>query len=169
MTQWVPLYESSPDVVKSEVATFFDVFPDGTIWSNDINGKGYDVVLAGHATPQTIDVDSMQRAARRDRSTRASRESLREVGFYVGARRCSRPTRARRAISRRGSPDAQINRDSNLRLQYLAGFGLNTYENAAHLSTDASLSQVPGQPVRRRRPRARAVATALIEAPREEP
>ncbi|HEY5060259.1 MAG TPA: hypothetical protein VII52_01935, partial [Gemmatimonadaceae bacterium] len=26
---------------------------------------------------------------------------------------------------------AQINRDSNLRLQYLAGMGLNTYENAS--------------------------------------
>ncbi len=73
VTQWVPLYESSPDVVKSEVATFFNVFPDGTIWSNDIQGKGYDVVLAGHATPQTIDVDSMQRAGFRDPRTRASR------------------------------------------------------------------------------------------------
>jgi spermidine synthase len=26
---------------------------------------------------------------------------------------------------------AEINRDSNLRLQYLAGMGLNTYENAS--------------------------------------
>ena len=27
--------------------------------------------------------------------------------------------------------DAQFNTDRNLRLQYLAGFGLNTYENAS--------------------------------------
>jgi len=60
VTQWVPLYESYPDVVKSEVATFFDVFPNSTVWSNDIQGKGYDVVLAGHAAPHTIDIDSLR-------------------------------------------------------------------------------------------------------------
>jgi spermidine synthase len=51
VTQWVPLYESHLDVVKSEFATFFNVFPTGTVWSNDINGKGYDVVLAGRVDP----------------------------------------------------------------------------------------------------------------------
>ena len=30
VTQWVPLYESTPEVVKSEIATFFEVFPNGT-------------------------------------------------------------------------------------------------------------------------------------------
>jgi spermidine synthase len=129
VTQWVPLYESFPDVVKSEVATFFDVFPDATIWSNDINGKGYDVVLAGHATPQTIDVDSMQ--ARLDNPANARvAASLADVGFpnagsllatYAGQARDLAPWLA----------DAQINRDANLRLQYLAGMGLNTYDNAA--------------------------------------
>src|SRR5205807_403877 len=32
ISQWVPLYESNFEVVKSEIATFFDVFPHGTIW-----------------------------------------------------------------------------------------------------------------------------------------
>ena len=40
VTQWVPLYESTPDVVKSEMATFFQVFANGTIWSNDDLGRG---------------------------------------------------------------------------------------------------------------------------------
>ncbi|MDB4877792.1 MAG: Spermine synthase [Gemmatimonadetes bacterium] len=127
VTQWVPLYESFPEVVKSEVATFFNVFPDGTVWSNDIQGKGYDVVLAGHATPQTIDVDSMQ--MRLTQNPRAA-QSLGEVGFtsamsllstYGGQARDLAPWLA----------DAQINRDSNLRLMYLAGMGLNTYQNAS--------------------------------------
>ena len=30
MTQWVPLYESSEETVKSEVATFCQVFPNAT-------------------------------------------------------------------------------------------------------------------------------------------
>ncbi|MFI5230327.1 MAG: fused MFS/spermidine synthase, partial [Gemmatimonadales bacterium] len=129
VTQWVPLYESYPDVVKSELATFFDVFTDGTVWSNDIQGKGYDVLLAGHATPQTINVDSMQTRLSRPDYARAV-QSLGEVGFnsalsllatYGGQARDLAPWLV----------DAQINRDSNLRLQYLAGMGLNTYENAS--------------------------------------
>ena len=31
VTQWVPLYETDLQTVKSEIATFFDVFPDGTV------------------------------------------------------------------------------------------------------------------------------------------
>jgi spermidine synthase len=129
VTQWVPLYESFPEVVKSEVATFFNVFPDGSIWSNDISGKGYDVVLAGHATPQTINIDSMQMRVMRPENAVAA-QSLSEVGFtsalsllatYGGQARDLAPWLV----------DAQINRDANLRLQYLAGFGLNSYQNAS--------------------------------------
>ncbi len=47
VTQWVPLYESTREAVQSEMATFFDVFPRGTIWGNDMQGLGYDVVLLG--------------------------------------------------------------------------------------------------------------------------
>ncbi len=127
VTQWVPLYESHPDVVKSELATFFEVFPAGDLWSNDINGSGYDVVLSGHASPQPINVDSMQ--ARLDANPIAA-ASLNDVGFgsavsllstYGGQARDLAPWLA----------DAQINRDSNLRLMYLAGMGLNSYENAS--------------------------------------
>jgi spermidine synthase len=129
VTQWVPLYESSPDVVKSEVATFFGAFPDGTVWSNDINGKGYDVVLAGHATPQTINLDTMQARLSSPEGARVA-QSLGEVGLssaislmstYGGQARDLAPWLA----------DAQINRDANLRLQYLAGLGLNRYESAS--------------------------------------
>ncbi|HTI64913.1 MAG TPA: fused MFS/spermidine synthase [Gemmatimonadaceae bacterium] len=129
VTQWVPLYESLPDVVKSELATFFDVFPDGTVWSNDIQGKGYDVVLSGHASPQPIDLDFIQRELSQPQYAGVA-QSLGEVGFgsamalfatYGGQARDLAPWLA----------NAQVNRDSNLRLQYLAGLGLNTYQNAS--------------------------------------
>jgi spermidine synthase len=129
VTQWVPLYESSPAVVKSEVATFFNVFSDGTVWSNDIQGRGYDLVLAGHAVPETIDLDSMQTRLSRPEGARIA-QSLAEVGLpsaisllstYGGQARDLAPWLA----------DAQINRDSNLRLQYLAGMGLNIYQSAS--------------------------------------
>jgi len=129
VTQWVPLYESSEDVVKSEMATFFSVFPYGTIWSNDIDGEGYDVVLLGQAGPSKIDLDALEQRLQREDHQRVA-ESLREVEFasaldllatYAG--QC---------------PDlgdwlkgAQINTDRNLRLQYLAGMGLNAYQGRA--------------------------------------
>ncbi len=40
VTQWVPLYESTTETVKSEVATFFRAFPTGSIWSNDDRSAG---------------------------------------------------------------------------------------------------------------------------------
>ncbi len=129
VTQWVPLYESNPGVVKSEIATFFEVFPGGTIWANDENGKGYDIVLLGQAGATKINVDDLQ--ARLDRSDYVDvGVSLREVGFksaidllgtYGGQASDLK-------VWLRG---AQINRDRNLRLQYLAGMNPNLYHEEA--------------------------------------
>ena len=128
MTQWVPLYESTEDVVQSEIATFFEVFPNGTIWGNDINGSGYDVVLAGHAEPAAIDLDAMDaRMSRPDHAFVA--RSLAEVGFWNWIDLLS--TYAGRAGDL--SPwlaGAEINRDRSLHLMYLAGMAPNVYENA---------------------------------------
>ncbi|MDP2998572.1 MAG: fused MFS/spermidine synthase, partial [Bryobacterales bacterium] len=124
VTQWVPLYESTADTVKSEIATFFEVFPNGSIWGNDtVFGEGYDVVLLGQAGALKIDVNELER--RLDRAGYSSAvKSLREVGFGSAISLLS-------TYAGQG-PDfaqwlgnAQINRDRNLRLQYLAGMGLN--------------------------------------------
>ena len=160
------LFESSPDVVKSELATFFDAFPDGTIWGNDINGSGYDVVLAGHATPQPIDVDSVDARLSRPEYTRAAR-SLADVGFSSGLALLS--TYAGRA--RDLAPwlaGAQLNRDSNLRLQYLAGFGLNMYESSSIYSQMLRYRHFPDDVFVGAGP-SREQLRAVIEAPREEP
>ena len=123
ITQWVPLYESDPATVKSEIATFFDAFPNGTIWGNDISGGGYDLVLMGQADPARIDVDAMQARLDGAQGLRVA-DSLREVNFgsaiqllatYAGQEPDLRPWLA----------GAEINRDGNLRLQYMAGMALN--------------------------------------------
>jgi spermidine synthase len=116
-------------VVKSEVATFFNVFPDGSIWSNDINGSGYDVVLAGHSASQQINLDSTQARLDRPENARAA-QSLQDVGF-ISARSLFSTYAGQARDLAPWLTDAQINRDSNLRLQYLAGMGLNSYESAA--------------------------------------
>jgi spermidine synthase len=128
MTQWVPLYESNLAVVRSEVGTFFSVFPNGTIWSNDDQGEGYDVVLLGAAGDPTIDLDRVQRRLSRE-DYGAVRASLRSIGYrsalallatYAGQAKDLAPWLQK----------AQINLDRNLRLQYLAGLGLNFYEQS---------------------------------------
>jgi len=124
VTQWVPLYESTPDVVRSEMATFFSVFPNGTVWRNDnVNGSGYDVVLVARLDDRPVDVDELQIRMMYPEYAKVQR-SLAEVGFnsvldlwstYSGSSQDLAPWLS----------GAEINRDSNLRLQYLAGLGYN--------------------------------------------
>src|SRR5262249_18772045 len=66
VTQWVPLYESDLPTVKSEIATFFDAFPGGTIWGNDFNSSGYDLVMLGQAHALKIDVEELQQRLERE-------------------------------------------------------------------------------------------------------
>jgi len=129
VTQWVPLYESDAETVKSEIATFFDVFPNGSIWANELNGGGYDLVLLGQAEPAPIDVDAIQ--ARLDQPAYwPVAKSLRDVGFASAVDLLG--TYAGRAADLKPwLTDAEINRDGNLRLQYLAGMALNSNKESA--------------------------------------
>ena len=125
VTQWVPLYESSAEVVKSEIATFFEAFPNGTVWGNDRNGEGYDVVLLGQHEPTRIDIEAMQnRLNRQDHAPVVN--SLQDIGMGSAIRLLA--TYAGQATDLAGwLKDAEINHDRNLRLQYLAGIHLNSY------------------------------------------
>ena len=141
ITVFVQLYESGLPAVKSEVATFLEVFPNGVIWGNTHNGGGYDVVLMGQAEPSRINVDSLEaRLARPDFAVVA--QSLREIGFnsatdllstYAGDGPHLQPWLA----------DAQVNTDRNLRLQYLAGLGVNKYEQREIYGQMLSYRQPP--------------------------
>jgi spermidine synthase len=141
VTQWVPLYESDVDTVRSEIATFFDVFPDGAIFANELNGGGYDLVMLGWAAPAKIDVDAVQ-ARFEQPAYQAVAQSLREVGFgsaiqmlgaYAGQASDLKPWLA----------DAAINRDGNLRLQYLAGFALNNSQEGEIYTRMLSFRRYP--------------------------
>jgi spermidine synthase len=129
ITQWVPLYESSFDVVKSEIATFFEVFPNGTIWSNDHLGEGYDVVLLAQVEPTRIDADELQeRLELPDRMAVA--HSLKGVGFS-SALSLLQSYAGQASDLHEWLQHAEINRDRNLRLQYLAGLGVNAKQGDA--------------------------------------
>jgi spermidine synthase len=129
MTLFVQLYDSSPVSIKSEIATFFDVFPDAIIAGNTFRGIGYDTVLMGRANPLRIDLGAVDAKLRRADYAPLS-ASLREIG--VGSAVDLFATYAGRATDLRPwTRDALINHDRDLRLQYLAGLGLNTNESDA--------------------------------------
>ncbi len=139
MCVWIPLNQSNLATTKSVIATFFQVFPHGTLWSNEREGEGYDAVLFGELEPTVIDVDLLQQ--RLDRPDhKLVKQSLREVGFgelrtetdgmvvepeegidllatYIG----------QAPLMTEWSRGAQINSDRTLRLQYMAGLWLNSY------------------------------------------
>ena len=60
MTLYVQLFESSPQAVKSEVATFFKVFPEGLLFGNTFEGHAIDTVLVGQAEAPKIWVDEIE-------------------------------------------------------------------------------------------------------------
>ena len=127
VTLFVQLYESNEEAVKSEVATFLEVFPNGAVFANTANGQGYDLVLYGPVEPRRINLDTVQ--ARLDDPANARMvQSLREIGINSAIELFG---------TYAGSPadmanwlrDAQINTDRNLRLQFLAGQSLNVYQS----------------------------------------
>jgi spermidine synthase len=135
VTVFVQLYESSEATVKSEVGTFLNAFPDGMIFGNSLGGLGYDVVLLGEVEPAPIDVDDIERRLNRPEYAEV-KKSLGEIGFNSARQLFSRY--AAGASQLQGwLADAELNRDSNLRLQYLAGLGLNLHDESriyAHIT-----------------------------------
>ncbi len=127
VTLFVQLYESNTAAVKSEIGTFMKVFPNSVVWGNANNGQGYDLVLMGQVDPIRINVDELQAKLDDPRYVQVA-QSLREIGIHSAVDLLSNYA---------GTPvdlapwlkDAMINRDRNLRLQYLAGMGLNLYQS----------------------------------------
>src|SRR5262249_33748445 len=127
VTLFVQLYESNTEAVKSEIGTFMEAFPNGVVWGNTNNGAGYDLCPLGQVESTRIDVDAIQARLQRPEYAPIVR-SLNEIGMHSAVDLFS--TFAGRATDL--APwlaDASINRDRNLRLQFLAGLGLNLYQS----------------------------------------
>jgi spermidine synthase len=124
VAQWLPIYDSDPETIRMELATFFSVFPAGTVWSNNLNGDGFDLVLIGRQDPGPIDVDSLQQRLDQPAYDRVSK-SIGAVGFHSAVELLA--TYAGRAADLRPMlANVRINEDLSMRLQYIAGLGLNS-------------------------------------------
>jgi spermidine synthase len=121
VTQWIPLYETDLRSVKSEIGTFARVFPDTTLWNPDLLEEGYDLVALGRAEQTPISEAAIQK--RIDASPRLKQSlddvMLKSAGAILG-------TYAGRGVDMTSwLANAEINRERNLRLQYLAGLAAN--------------------------------------------
>jgi spermidine synthase len=154
---WNPLYASSLEATQSVIATFFQVFPDGTVWSNEREGEGYDTILFSQLEPTVIDVDAFQRRLDRPDHERV-KQSLRDVGFGE----VKEASTGEAAVLEEGldllatycgeasslkewTRGAAINTDRNLRLQYLAGLWLNAEIGDKILSSIVAHFRFPDQ------------------------
>ena len=126
-TLFVQLYQTSEEAVKSELATFFDVFPEALVLGNTCGGLGYDLVLLGQPGPTAIDVDAIALRLAQPESS-AVRDSLEAVGIGTV------PELFATCVGGAGDlaaflAGATVTTDRDLRLQYLAGAGLNRFES----------------------------------------
>jgi spermidine synthase len=126
VTLFVQLYESNTEAVKSEIGTFLEAFPNGIVFGNTNEGKGYDLVLLGQVETTKIDVDAIQAKLQRPEYTPVKR-SLQEIGMNSAVDLFSTYA-GRKQDLELWLKNAEINHDRNLRLQYLAGLGLNLYQ-----------------------------------------
>ena len=120
---YVPLYETDEPTFKSELKTFFEAFPQGSVWANLRDGLGYDMVFFAQLGPLRINLDTVEaRYSLPEHET--VRQSLRDIGVmnlfdlfstYTGSAADLKPW----------VKDAEINTDGDLKLSYLAGWGIN--------------------------------------------
>jgi spermidine synthase len=126
VTVFVQLYQAGLEAVKSEVATFVEVFPNATVWANTHEGTGYDLVLLGQVEPTIIDIEAIDQRLRSAEYQQVA-FSLSEIGVFsiddMLANYAGRGPELAGWLA-----DAQVNTDRNLRLQYLAGMNHNRSE-----------------------------------------
>jgi spermidine synthase len=128
VTAWLPFYETTVPAIKSEIATFKAAFPHVMIFGNTSGDQGYDGVLVGSMEPFDIDVGEWQ-ARLHSPEYEPVLNSLRDVG-YGSVEQLLGTFAATGEQLQDWLAGADINRDRNLRLQYLAGLGVNNYEQS---------------------------------------
>jgi spermidine synthase len=118
--QWIPFYETDEQSVKSQIYSFAQAFPHMSVWNGLAGDGGYNVTLLGQLKPLEVTMSQVNESFSRPKV----RNSLSEVGLssvpvmlelFAGVTEDFEWWLA----------DAQLNRDRNLRLEYLAGRALN--------------------------------------------
>jgi hypothetical protein len=111
------------------MGTFFGTFPDGMIFANTYEGRAIDTVLVGPVAPPAIWIDELD-AILRLPAYRQVAQSLGEINVYSATELFGAYAGRARDLHA-WIAEATLNRDVNLKLQYLAGAGVNLHEGDA--------------------------------------
>jgi spermidine synthase len=111
------------------------------VFGNTQEARGYDLVLLGQVEPTQINLDDIERRLHRPEYAPVA-QSLRDIGMSSAVDLFSTYA-GRKSDFAPWLKDAAINRDRNLRLQYLAGMGLNLYRADAIYADMLTYSQLP--------------------------
>ena len=103
---------------------FSSAFPNATVWANTRDGLGYDMVFMGQAEPLKIDLDEVQQRLERPDYAPVA-ESLRDIGI-PSSRELFATYAGQKSDLGLWTKGAEVNRDADLRLSYLAGWGINS-------------------------------------------
>lgn len=118
IAQWVPLYETDAAAVKSEIAAFASIFPDATFWRAP---GSYDLIMLARRDGAPIDASQLERGL-------AANPRVRDALSPIGMDSAIRILHAYGTNAHDLAPwlkDAEVNRDSNLRLEYLAALAVD--------------------------------------------
>lgn len=120
VSQWVPVYQASEDAVKSELATFFQVFPNGTAWAGINRGAGFDMVMLGTEQPTRVDLATLRERTGQPDMAQVN-ESMLGVGYRSALELLSSYLGRAQDLTA-WTDGAHINRDREPWLQYRAGW-----------------------------------------------
>jgi hypothetical protein len=95
------------------------------VWANTVSGQGYDMVFLGQVDKLHVDVDEVQARLEQPGVTNWSTNPCARSASTPPSI-CSRLMPARRSDLGQWTAGADINHDSDLRLSYLAGWGINS-------------------------------------------
>jgi spermidine synthase len=117
VSYWVPMHSMTTDSVKSEIATFFEVFPHAMVWHTGGTILQRHMLLIGSNQPYTLNLNKIDELAGPGSEIE---ESIHEIEFGSVDNMLSLYVANKEAL-KDWVVDAQINSDMNLRLEYLAG------------------------------------------------
>ncbi len=129
VTLFVQLYESNTDAVKSEIATFFQAFPNGVVFGNTNNGAR---LRSRARRTARHDEDRRRRDRAASRSSRSTRRSRSRCARSASTRRrsCSRRSPATSRCCVRGSPTRRSIAIATCGCSSSPASSLNTYDQA---------------------------------------
>ena len=151
VTQFVQLYGSNTDAVKSEIGTFIKVFPSTVVFGNLREGQGYDLVLVGQVEPMTIDVDALAGQARRPVERQGGPVAQRDR--HLVGDRAARQLRRRQRVAPPLARGRRHQHRSEPPAAVPGGTDPQHVRQRRHLSRDARIREISRTALHRRRRR----------------